>query len=108
MEIATITASNRQMLTKVEQEYALLLKDQTQLELEKANLDRDKQDSVSTMDRTQKNAADYRGNLEKRRAEIDQARLDRDKHFQRSIQLTDELNQAANEAAKCSRSGSPI
>ena len=54
MEIATIMASNRQMLTKVEQEYALLLKDQTQLELEKANLDRDKQDSVSTMDRTQK------------------------------------------------------
>ena len=97
-DIDTIMASNRQSLTKVENELAKLEKDRTQLEREKADLEKEKRDSVATMNATQKNATDYRTELEKRRAEIDQARQDRDKHFQRVVELTDQLNQDANEA----------
>ncbi len=96
-DIDTIIASNRQSLTKVENELAKLEKDRTQLEREKADLEKEKRDSVATMNATQKNATDYRTELEKRRAEIDQARQDRDKHFQRVVELTDQLNQDANE-----------
>jgi hypothetical protein len=96
-QIDTITASNRQSLTKVETERSVLLKDRTQLEKEKADLEKDRRDLVAADNATQKNATDYRTELEKRRADILQAQQDRDAHFKHVVELTDDLNQAANE-----------
>jgi Skp family chaperone for outer membrane proteins len=97
MQIDTIKASNLQSLTKVETERTVLQKDRTQLEKEKADLEKEKRDSVAAMNATQKNATDYRTELEKRRADVLQAQQDRDAHFKHVVELTDELNQAANE-----------
>ena len=96
-QIETIKASNLQSLTKVENERNVLQKDRNQLEKEKADLEKEKRDSVAAMNATQKNATDYRTELEKRRADILQAQQDRDAHFKHVVELTDELNQAANE-----------
>ena len=96
-QIDTITTSNRQSLTKVENERTVLQKDRTQLEKEKADLEKEKRDAVATMNATQKNATDYRTELEKRRGEIDQAQQDRDNHFKNVVELTDKLNQEVND-----------
>ena len=96
-QVNTITVSNRQSLTKVENEWTRAVKDRTQLEKEKADLEKDKREAIATVNATQKNATDYRTELEKRRAEIDQARQDRDAHFRNVVELTDRLNQEAND-----------
>jgi hypothetical protein len=52
---------------------------------------------VAAMNATQKNATDYRQELEKLRGEILHAQQDRDAHFKEVVRLTDELNQAVND-----------
>ena len=49
------------------------------------------------MNTAQKNATDYRTDLEKRRPDTRQAQLDRDRHFHGVVELTDERNQAADD-----------
>ena len=96
-EVATLTKSKCKSLRNIENEADNLTSAGRSSRREKSELERDKRESVATMNTVQKSATDYRTDLEKRRPDLDQARLDRDRHFHGVVELTDERNQAADE-----------
>ena len=90
-------AAKIQALTKLENELDVLKKERKELETGYAELEKQKRDSVAAMHATQKNASDYRQELERKREKLLQAQQDRDAHFKEVGRLTDELHQAVND-----------
>jgi len=96
-EYATEKAAKQQALSKLQAELAIAKKDRISLEAGRADLEKDMRDKVAAMSATQKNATDFRLELDKQRTDLLQAQKDRDKHFGRVVELTDLLNQAVND-----------
>jgi len=96
-DYAAEKTAKQQSLSKLQTELEIAKKDRKNLEAERAGLEKEKRDAVASMNATQKNATDYRVELEKQRTELLQARRDRDAHFKKVVELTDDLNQAVND-----------
>ena len=96
-DIATEREAKVQSLTKLETERRELLKERRDLEAGYAAEEKEKRDSVAAMIATQKNATDYRKELEEKRVQLIQAQQDRDEHFKEVVRLTDDLHQTVNE-----------
>jgi uncharacterized protein YhaN len=96
-QLDTEKRAQQQAATKLENERDQALKFLHDLEKEKAQLEGAKRDAIAAMDATQKNATAYRQELDKLRTDILQAQQDRDAHFKRVVELTDQLNEAVNE-----------
>jgi len=86
-----------QALTKLENELEQERKDRRALEAGYAAEKKDTRDAIAAMSATQKNATDYRQELEKLRTAVVEAQQDRDAHFKEVVRLTDELHQTVNE-----------
>ena len=89
--------AQQQAATKLENERDSSKQERKQLETSLADLEKAKRDAVAAMNATQKNATDYRQQLDKLRTDILQSQQDRDAHFKKVVELTDQLNEAANE-----------
>ena len=89
--------AQQQAYAKVENERDTLRQERKTLEASLAELEKAKRDAVAAMNATQKNSTDYRQQLDKLRTETLQSQQDRDAHFKKVVELTDQLNEAANE-----------
>jgi hypothetical protein len=96
-EYAAEKSAKQQSLSKLQTELEIVKKERKTLEAGKADLEKDMRDKVAAMSATQKNATDYRQELEKQRTDLLQAQKDRDAHFKEVVRLTDELNRAVND-----------
>jgi hypothetical protein len=90
---AAIVAKD-QVRSKLENELDVERKDRRGLETILAQEKKDSRDAVAAMNITQKNTADYRVELDKKRTEVLEAQQDRDKHFKSVVTKTDDLHQA--------------
>jgi uncharacterized protein YhaN len=89
--------AQQQAYAKVENERDTLRQERKTLEASLAELEKAKRDAVAAMNATQKNATDFRQQLDKLRTDTLQSQQDRDAHFKKVVELTDQLNEAANE-----------
>jgi hypothetical protein len=96
-EYAAEKNAKQQSLVKLKNELDVAQRDSKRLEAERAGLEKEKRDAVAAMTATQKNASDYRVELEKNRTLLTQAHQDRDQHWAQVVKKTDEFNQAVNE-----------
>jgi hypothetical protein len=96
-DIKAEQAARQQALSRLQTELEIARKDRKSLEAGRADLEKDKRDSVAAMNATQKNLTDFRQELDKQRTGLLQAQQDRDKHFNKVVELTDQLNQAVND-----------
>jgi uncharacterized protein YhaN len=96
-QLDTEKSTRQQAATKLENELDQAKKARAELEKLLANLEREKRDAVAAMDATQKNTTAYRQELDKLRTDVLQSQQDRDAHFKRVVELTDQLNEAVNE-----------
>jgi hypothetical protein len=96
-EYDTERAAKQQALSKLLTELEIVKKERKSLEAGRADLQKDRRDAVAAMNATQKNATDYRQELERQRKDLADAQKDRDAHFKRVVELTDLLNQAVND-----------
>lgn len=90
-------AAKVQAVTKLENELKLRKDELAALEAKQAELEKAQRAAVAAMQTTQANATDYRKELDTHRTTLADARKDRDAHFKRVTELTDQLNQAQNE-----------
>jgi hypothetical protein len=96
-EYAAEKAARQQSLSRLQTELDIARKERRSLEAGRADLEKDMRDKVAAMNATQKNLTDFRRELDRQRTGLIEARQDRDKHFNRVVELTDLLNQAVNE-----------
>ncbi len=96
-EYAAERAARQQSLSRLTTELGIAQKDRKSLEAARADLEKDKRDSVAAMSATQKNLNAMQGERDRLRTALVEAQQDRDKHFGRVVEVTDELNQATNE-----------
>ena len=96
-QYAAERAARQQALSRMQTELEIAKKDRKSLEAGRADLEKDKRDAVAAMNATQKNLTDFRQELDRQRTGKLEAEKDRDKHFGRVVELTDQLNQAVNE-----------
>ncbi len=86
-----------QAVAKLQTELKLRQDELAALQAKQAELEKAQREAVAAMQATQANATDYRKELDTHRTTLENARKDRDAHFKRVTELTDQLNQAQNE-----------
>jgi hypothetical protein len=96
-EYAAEKAARQQTLSKLQTELEIAKKDRKSLEAGRADLDKDKRDAVAAMAATQKNLTTYQQERDRQRTALIEAQKDRDAHFGKVVELTDQLNQEVNE-----------
>ena len=89
--------AQRQAVAKLDNELALEQKDRKALEESLASIEKAQRDAVAAMNATQKNAMDYRKELDRLRTDVIESQQDRDAHFKEVVRLTDKLNETVNE-----------
>ena len=90
-------AEKLQAVAKLANELDVAKKDLDTLKSQQDALEKAKREAVAAMDATQKNATDWRKELEEKRTALEQAQKDRDAHFKEVVRLTDELHQTVND-----------
>jgi hypothetical protein len=90
-------AAKTQAVAKLENELEVVRTELKALDAKQADLEKAKRAAEAAMNSTQTNATDFRKELETLRKSIQEATKDRDAHFNKVTQLTEELNQAVNE-----------
>ena len=92
-EKAVLVQANTKLQTKLDIE----TKDRMSLESGQAAMKKEVSDDVAAMSSTQKNSTDFRAERDTLRKELLEAQQDRDAHFKKVVDLTDQLNQAVDE-----------
>jgi hypothetical protein len=96
-EYAAEKTAKQQSLSRLQTELEIAKKDRKSLEAGRADLEKDKKDAVAAMNATQKNLTTFQTERDRVRTALIEAQQDRDKHFGKVVELTDELNQAVND-----------
>ena len=84
-EVAAEKSARVQAVAKVENERDVQKQARKELETSLAQLENDKRLAVAAMNATQKNATDFRQQLDKLRTEVLQSQQDRDAHFKKVV-----------------------
>ncbi len=87
-------------LTKLSNELKLLKDQQEKREKALETTDKDKRQLVATLEAQQQELSRFRKEMDALRTAVDQARKDRDLHFNEVVKMTDELHQVVNEMSQ--------
>jgi DNA repair exonuclease SbcCD ATPase subunit len=90
-------AAKIQALVKLERELEIGRAELKTLDAKLAELEQAKSEAVAAMTATQEKTAGDRKEVGGQRTAVEEARKNREEHFQEVVRLTDELNQAVNE-----------
>jgi hypothetical protein len=96
-DYAAEKTARQQALSRLQTELEIAKKDRKSLEAARADLEKDKKDAVTAMAATQKNLTTYQQERDRQRTALVEAQKDRDAHFGKVVELTDQLNQEVNE-----------
>jgi len=96
-EVEAERKAKDQAVGKLESEYGLLKGQHTELQKQYAELVEERRKAVAAMNAMQLTLKSLRDEVGKLRVDVAEAQQDRDKHYKRVVQLTDELHQSINE-----------